>query len=324
MPSLISTNGINKAFGPVRALSGVTLDVPRGATGLLGPNGAGKSTLIRALVGLVKPDSGTGRVLGLDIASRGVEIRRRIGYMPEHECLIGELSAVEMVAYAGQVSGMTRKAALQRAHEVLHFVGMGDERYREVGTYSTGMKQKVNLAQALVHDPELLLLDEPTNGLDPRGRREMLDLLRFLARDAGKSVLLSSHILPDVEHVCDHVVVLAGGEVLLQGDMRSQLRGEPGVMNVRAKGDIEAFASGLATRGYSVDAADPYMLRVVTGGPETGSSDTGGWEETMTCDIMAAAAASGVQVRYASASVMHLEDLFMEIVQRGGGEEVGR
>ncbi len=315
---IVETRNITKTYGQVRALGEVSLDIPAGATGLLGPNGAGKSTLIRTLIGLVKADSGTGTIFGNDITNDGLTIRQRIGYMPEHECLIQDMSAVEMVAYAGIVSGMPRGDAMQRAHEVLHFVGIRDERYRDIGTYSTGMKQKVNLAQALVHDPDLLFLDEPTNGLDPKGREEMMELIKFLAREKGKSVFLSSHILPDVEFVCENIVVLAAGEVLMQGNMEEMLKGSSNVVNVRMVGNEQVFMKGLRDMGYEVESQDGYLMKISAG-------DTEGREEWAARDrnifraIMHVASASGVQIRYASRSVMNLEDLFIDVVEKKGG-----
>jgi len=317
MNKIIETRSITKTYGQVRALSEVSLGIPKGATGLLGPNGAGKSTLIRTLIGLVKADSGTGTIFGKDINISGLTIRQRIGYMPEHECLIQDMSAVEMVAYAGLVAGMPRGDAMQRAHEVLHFVGLRDERYREIETYSTGMKQKVNLAQALVHDPDLLLLDEPTNGLDPKGRDEMMELIRFLAKEKGKSIILSSHILPDVEYACEHIVVLGAGEVLMQGNLEELLRGASGVVNVRMVGDGQGFMKGLRDMGYEVEDLDGYMMKISAGNAEVP-------EERAVLDgnifqaIMHAASSSGVQIRYASRSVMNLEDLFIDLVEKKG------
>lgn len=322
MNRIIETRHLTKTYGQVRALSDVSLDIPAGATGLLGPNGAGKSTLIRTLIGLVKATSGTGTIFGNDIATSGLAIRERIGYMPEHECLMIDMTAVEMVAYAGLVSGMPRVDAMQRAHEVLHFVGIRDERYRKIETYSTGMKQKVNLAQTLVHDPDLLFLDEPTNGLDPKGRDEMMELIRFLAKEKGKSIILSSHILPDVEYACENIIVLAAGEVLMQGNLKEQLRGSSGIVNVRMVGDGKSFKKGLRDMGYEVEDQDGYMMKIST-------SDVDGKEKQAVLDsnifqaIAKVASASGVQIRYASRSVMNLEDLFIDIVEKRGGRVDG-
>ena len=311
MDAIIKTRGISKIYGQVHALNNVSLEVPRGATGLLGPNGAGKSTLIRNLIGLVNPTSGTGSIFGKDILTEGFAIRQRIGYMPEHECLIKEMVAVNMVAYAGQLAGMPRTDAIQRAHEVLHFVGIGDERYRTIDTYSTGMKQKVNLAQALVHDPELLFLDEPTNGLDPRGREEMLALIKFLAQEQGKSIVLSSHILADVEQVCENILVLADGELLIQGRLEDLVKGVEGVVNVRVSGERMAFARALKEMGYQAEDQDAVMFKVQA--PDVSFS-----EERIFQDIMKAASEPGVQLRYASRTAMNLEDLFISLVEEKG------
>lgn len=313
MDTIIETRNLTKIYGQVRALSDISLSIPSGATGLLGPNGAGKSTLIRTLIGLVKPHSGSGTIFDMDITKEGLDIRGRIGYMPEHECLIQEMKAVEMVAYAGLIAGMPRSDAMQRAHEVLHFVGIGDERYRTIDSYSTGMKQKVNLAQALVHDPDLLLLDEPTNGLDPKGRIEMLELIKFLAQTARKSVILSSHILTDVEYVCENIIVLAGGEVLMQGNMREQLGNAGSSVNVRTLGNPEGFSSTMREMGYSVTDLDGYMVKVSAeedAPPEAVSR--------MFTDIMEAGARSGAQIRFVSRSVLNLEDLFIDVIARKG------
>jgi len=309
MDSIIETTGLTKTFGPVRALSEVSLRISKGATGLLGPNGAGKSTLIRTLIGLLRPSSGSGSIFGMDIRSEGLNIRNRIGYMPEHECLIQDMKAVEMVAYSGLISGMPRSDAIQRAHEVLHFVGIGDERYRTIDSFSSGMKQKVNLAQALVHDPDLLFLDEPTNGLDPKGREEMLELIKFLAQEKNKSIMLSSHILPDVEHVCENIVVLAGGEVLMQGNLKELLRGEGKVVNLRVQGNRMEFDTRMKELGYLVDRQEAQMTRVSS---RDGDVET----QRIFSDIMKCASETGSQIRYASRSVMNLEDLFITIVEK--------
>lgn len=308
---IVKTLGITKTYGQVRALTDVSLEIPEGATGLLGPNGAGKSTLIRALIGLIKPDSGNGTIFGKDIFTDGLEIRKMIGYMPEHECLIQDMNAVEMVAYAGQLSGMPRQDAISRAHEVLYFVGIGDERYRNIDTYSTGMKQKVNLAQALVHDPKLLFLDEPTNGLDPNGRVEMLELIKFLANEKNKSIILSSHILNDVEYVCEHIVLLDGGKVFVQKNLKELLKGEKGIVNVRAIGNRPGFMNYLTEIGYLIEDQDGYMIKV--------RSKVKIEDEKFFSDIMKAASVSGVQLRYVSKSAMNLEDFFIDIVEKKEG-----
>ena len=225
-------------YGSQWALSDVSASFPEGAVGLLGPNGAGKSTMLKALLGLIKPDNGRITVLDFDVAVSPLEIRARVGYMPENDAQIPGMSAVAFVAYCGELSGLPAADAMQRAHEVLYYVGLGEARYRNVETYSTGMKQRIKLAQALVHDPDLLLLDEPTNGMDPKGRDEMLALIRDIAHNKHISLILSSHVMPDVESVCDAVVVMNRGQVVMQGpDRIAQEAGRP---HLRSAGERQS------------------------------------------------------------------------------------
>jgi ABC-2 type transport system ATP-binding protein len=213
--SLIVTNELTKQYGGrVTALAQLTVDVPPGVVGLVGANGAGKSTLIKLLLGLSPATSGTAKVLGLDIATEGTRIREIVGYMPEHDCLPPDVSATELVVHLARMSGLPTTAARERAADTLRHVGLYEERYRPIGGYSTGMKQRVKLAQALVHDPQLVLLDEPTNGLDPAGRDDMLALIRRIGTLFGISVLVTSHLMGELERVCDHVVVIDGGRLL--------------------------------------------------------------------------------------------------------------
>src|SRR5436190_12241487 len=221
-PALIELKDVTRVFGAYSALHGVTLTLPPGRTGLLGPNGAGKSTLLKIVMGLIPPSSGTGRVLDQPLGGdRDTEgnwrLRRRIGFMPEAEALVPGLTGLEYVGLAGELYGMSRRQAQRRAHEVLSYLGLDEARYRKVEEYSAGMKQRAKLAQALVHDPPVLLLDEPTSGLDPAGRDAMLRLVAELGNDHGKSVVLSTHLLADVQTVCDRVVIIAGGTVRGQG-----------------------------------------------------------------------------------------------------------
>jgi len=307
--AIIKTSGITKRFESVMALDDISLSVPPGATGLLGPNGAGKSTLIRVLIGLLEPTSGGGSVLGKEIGRESFSIRQRIGYMPEHECLILDMDAVSFCTYMGQMVGMARPEALSRAHEVLHYIGVGEERYRKISTYSTGMRQKIKLAQALVHDPELLLLDEPTNGLDPRGRDEMLDLIRSLAVDEGKNILLSSHLLPDVEQVCQNVVIMSSGRVLMQGSIHEMLIASKTTLSIRVKAnpsDTAAFLAELEKAGFRAELEKGQNIRLDIG------SETRLGEAYQA--VMRAGAASGVQVRFVSRSARTLEDLFLEVI----------
>jgi ABC-2 type transport system ATP-binding protein len=218
---VVSLENVTVAYGANTALREVTAAFARGAVGLLGPNGAGKSTMLKALLGFIVPRGGRMRVLGLDVAASPLEIRARVGYMPESDAHIPGMNAVSFVAYCGELAGLPRVDAMQRAHEVLFYVGLGEARYRNVETYSTGMKQRIKLAQALVHDPDLLFLDEPTNGMDPKGRDEMLELVRDLAHNKGVNLILSSHLLPDVEYTCDDVVVMDKGRIAAQGGIEA-------------------------------------------------------------------------------------------------------
>ncbi|MEU4797145.1 ABC transporter ATP-binding protein [Streptomyces sp. NPDC023327] len=211
---MIATESLSKRFPRVTALDRLSMDIGPGVTGLVGANGAGKSTLIKILLGLSPATEGRAAVLGLDVATSGGQIRERVGYMPEHDCLPPDVSATEFVVHMARMSGLPPTAARERTADTLRHVGLYEERYRPIGGYSTGMKQRVKLAQALVHDPRLVFLDEPTNGLDPVGRDEMLGLIRRVHTDFGISVLVTSHLLGELERTCDHVVVIDGGKLL--------------------------------------------------------------------------------------------------------------
>jgi ABC-2 type transport system ATP-binding protein len=211
---VIATESLSKRFPRVTALDRLSVDVGPGVTGLVGANGAGKSTLIKILLGLSPATEGRAEVLGLDVATKGADIRERVGYMPEHDCLPPDVSATEFVVHMARMSGLPPTAARERTADTLRHVGLYEERYRPIGGYSTGMKQRVKLAQALVHDPQLVFLDEPTNGLDPVGRDDMLGLIRRIYTDFGISVLVTSHLLGELERTCDHVVVIDGGKLL--------------------------------------------------------------------------------------------------------------
>ncbi|MDG1512593.1 MAG: ABC transporter ATP-binding protein [Mariniblastus sp.] len=242
MTSLISLKQITKSFPSMRALDGIDLEVRAGITGLLGPNGAGKSTLIKLLLGLVQPTSGTASFLGFDVRKQGRQIRSRIGYMPEDDCYISGLSGVNAVQFSGCLSGIPKTEALRRAHEILDFCDMKQERYRMIDTYSTGMRQKIKFASAIVHDPEFLILDEPTAGLDPEERETLLKRIHLLASQMGKSVLISTHILPDVQAICDDVVILAQGKVRLCEPLVNLNRTTAPSFCVRALENIDQLA----------------------------------------------------------------------------------
>src|ERR687891_279266 len=262
MDAVVQLDDVTVIYGKNRALKNVSARFARGPVGLLGPNGAGKSTMLKALLGFVKPESGTMSVLGLDVATSPLEIRARIGYMPESDAHIPGMNAVSFVGYCGQLAGLPAVDAMQRAHEVLYYVGLGEARYRNVETYSTGMKQRIKLAQALVHDPDLLFLDEPTNGMDPKGRDEMLELVHDLGHNKNVNLILSSHLLPDVEYTCDSVVVMDKGQVVAQGPIE-ELKGPAGrVFELRVKGDLPAFIDVLRTAGMECHATDEDVMRV--------------------------------------------------------------
>ncbi|HVJ27438.1 MAG TPA: ABC transporter ATP-binding protein, partial [Vicinamibacterales bacterium] len=259
---VVHLDGVTVIYGKNQALKGVSAKFARGAVGLLGPNGAGKSTMLKSLLGFVKPSVGRMTVLGLDVAKSPLEIRARIGYMPENDAHIPGMNAVSFVAYCGELAGLPPVDAMQRAHEVLYYVGLGEARYRNIETYSTGMKQRIKLAQALVHDPDLLFLDEPTNGMDPKGRDEMLELIRDLGHNKNVNLILSSHLLPDVEFTCDHIIVMDKGTVVAQGPIE-ELKGPAGrVFELRIKGNLPQFLDLLRASGLECHSTDEDVMRV--------------------------------------------------------------
>jgi ABC-2 type transport system ATP-binding protein len=295
---LVGFKDLVVSYGPIQALAGVTGFFLPGPTGLLGPNGAGKTTLLKTLLGFLEPDEGTLAAFGLDPTKRPLEVRRRIGYMPEVDCHLPGMTAASFVAFAGELSGLPRDEAISRAHEVLYYVGLGEARYRTVDTYSTGMKQRVKLAQALVHDPDLLLLDEPTNGLDPAGRDEMLALIRDISERRQMSLILCSHLLRDVEQVCENVIVFNQGRVAASGRI-SELTGQRrAVYDVRVKGDPAAFLTDLKDHGCEWrEGEDGYRVFLGDGaGPEL---------------IFRMAREAGVQVRFLRPGAETLEDVFL-------------
>jgi len=299
---VIEAKGVSKEYPRVRALTDLTLDVPSGAVGLLGPNGAGKSTLIKILLGFTAPSAGSVRVLGLDPAATPLEIRQRVGYMPEVESHIPTISAVDYVYLAARLTGLPHTDAMQRTHRVLNYVGLHDERYRKVGTYSTGMKQKVKFAQAIVHHPKLLLLDEPTTGLDPRAREEMLELIRDIAHGKGIDVVLSTHILHDVEVVCDHVLIMHRGALVASDKLTNMTSAADTAYDVRIKGDRAAFLSSLKAEGLDGSVAEEDdAVRVA--------------HNDGTAPILRAAVASGVQIRRLTRPQTTLEDRFSKIIR---------
>jgi ABC-2 type transport system ATP-binding protein len=299
---LFHLENVTKTYGAVTALNNLSVSVPPGAIGLLGPNGSGKTTMIRTLLGLIAVDCGLGEVLGMDFRRRQLDIRRAVGFAPEDECLFPHVAGVEFVAYAGELVGMSGRDAFQRAHEVLDYVGLGEARYRKVESYSTGMKQRLRIASAIVHDPQLLILDEPTNGMDPAGRLEVLELSRDLSHNKGMSLLFSSHLLPDVESVCDYVLVLGGGRLLAQGEIRALKQVHDRSFDVRLKADPGPFAQRLSSHGCTIELVDD-LLRIQIPA------------EQSTQLLWQAAAECGDQIRHLRPQRSTLEDVFLDAVE---------
>jgi ABC-2 type transport system ATP-binding protein len=256
---LIETTGLSKHYGQVKALDMLDLRVEPGIIGLVGANGAGKSTLIKILLGVIAPTSGRASVLGMDVVREAQSIRRVVGYMPEHDCLPPDVGATEFVSHMARISGLPRSAARERTAEVLRHVGLYEERYRQIGGYSTGMKQRVKLAQALVHDPKLLLLDEPTNGLDPVGRDEMLDLIKRTGNDFGIAVVVASHLLGEIEQVCDYLLAIDAGRLLRAAPITTFTARTP-VLAVEVEEGADRLAAALAERGFKTRAEETCVL----------------------------------------------------------------
>jgi ABC-2 type transport system ATP-binding protein len=301
--ALIELERISKKFGAFTALSEVSLSVQPGITGLLGPNGAGKSTLIKILLGLLRPTSGTGRVLGMDITQRAREVRAQVGYMPEDDCFLYGLSGIEAAQFSAQLSGLPGVESLRRAHEILDYCGLAQERYRPVATYSTGMRQKLRFAQAIVHDPPLLILDEPTSGLDPEERDIMLRRIKRLADDHGKTVVLCTHILPDVQAVSEAVVILSRGEVRVADRLHKLSKPAEPSAKVRVLGDVASFTRAAHAIGLETEQLPDGMI--VIRGPV----------EQLMAQVWRIAKQTGVVVRSLAPSRNSLEDIFLQAVQ---------
>jgi len=318
--SVVALRGLSKRYGRVLALSDVTLEVPPGPVGLLGPNGAGKSTLIRLLLGLLRPDGGEARIAGFDPArpSERLEIRRAVGYMPEGDCLIAGMNAVDLVQTLGRLTGLSRRDAMTRSHEVLDYVGLEEARYRRLDEYSTGMKQRLKLAQALVHDPDILLLDEPTNGLDPKGRRHMLELVYDLGHHQGKHLLFCSHLLPDVERTCREVVVIDRGRVLQTGSIEEMTESDGLWVQVDVVEGGERFAAGLEERGHEFERRSEFAFRVRV---ESGAGEPGEGAANQAAGDGLFALARDAQVVVASLAPERssLEEVFLQALD--GAEE---
>ncbi|MGO8672811.1 MAG: ABC transporter ATP-binding protein [Capsulimonadaceae bacterium] len=301
--AVVAVSGLTVRYGAKTAIDSLEMEIPEGCVGLLGPNGAGKTTLIKSLLGFVSPTRGSIAVLDLNAAAQSMQIRQQVGLMPEVDCHIPGMNAVTFVAYAGELSGMPASAALGRAHEVLEYVGLGEVRYRNVETYSTGMKQRIKLAQALVHGPRLVFLDEPTNGLDPAGREEMLHLIRDISHGKGVNVIVSSHLMPDVEYCCDYVIVLRGGRVATRGAMAALRATNTVQVDVDLLAAVDAFETVLRKRGANAvrQAGTTYRVEV----PAGAQMDIGRL-------LFEAGRESGAQVRGFRPALRSLDDVFIE------------
>ncbi|MDJ0952305.1 MAG: ABC transporter ATP-binding protein [Acidimicrobiia bacterium] len=291
----LTAHGLGHAYGDVVALHHLDLEVPPGRIGLVGANGAGKTTLIKVLLGILTPTVGNVQVLGADPAEDLITVRSRIGYMPEGECLPKDQTAADFVSYAAELAGVPPHESRQRASDILTMVGLHEERFRYLGDFSTGMKQRAMLAQAIVHDPEMVFLDEPTAGLDPSGREEMLDLISRLG-GFGINVLVSSHVLPDIERTCDWVVMLDGGQVLRNGPLSGLT--ETGVVELEVVDGAETVAAELRRMGAQVETSgETVTITTTSGDPFVAARD--------------ALAATGVPLRRLGARSTTLEDIFL-------------
>jgi len=300
--ALIELRNIIKDYGALRALDDISLQVGPGITGLLGPNGAGKTTLIKVIFGLVRIRRGSGRVLGLPLGKQTRDIRAAIGYMPEDDCYLPGLSGVEMLQLAARLSGLPATEALRRSHEILDFCAVEQERYRNVETYSTGMRQKLKFAQAIVHDPPMLILDEPTAGLDPEEREAMLSRIRLLAARAGKAIVLSTHILPDVQNTCQHVVIMARGRIRVTEQLAVLNQPRLPTLQLEVLGNAASLAERLRRRGFQVTQRETGTLAVE--GPSIAASET----------IWQCARDAEVGLRTITPAQNSLEHIFLEAV----------
>ena len=299
----VEVKNLHFSYGNIKALDGVDVTLPSGAIGLLGPNGAGKSTLLRVLLGFLSPQQGEGRVLGYNIKTEQSRIRRQVGYMPENDCLIPGLDAVTFTAYLGELSGMPRQEAMKRAHEVLFYVGLEESRYRKLETYSGGMKQRLKLAQAIVHDPKLIFLDEPTSSLDPQGRQDILELIMDISSKKNIQVLISSHILSDIESACSYVMILNKGKLAAQGSISDLKAIDYSLFELKIKGrDTVRFRARLQKIDCRLDDIENGMMKLYM--PPGGRPN----------DLFRIASEEGIQIRHFVKSETSLEDMFAEVV----------
>lgn len=307
MTSVIELDNLGVEFGKRPILRDLTRSLSGRAIGLLGPNGAGKTTLIHTLLGFHPPSSGTARIFGRDIRSDPKQIRTQIGYMPERDSFISDMTCVHFVRLMAELSGLSPEAALERAHEALFYVGLGEARYRKLGTYSLGMKQMAKLAQAIVHGPKLIFLDEPTNGLDPPARKRMIDLIREIRESGQAHIVLSSHLLLDVEECCEEILVLKQGRIAVYCNLEEERKANRKFLELETRGDHDAFAAGVASLGceYAL-TGDQRIKLVLQPGVEVS-------------DLYRLANESEVQIRRLNYKRDSLEDIFLKAMEDGDG-----
>ena len=306
----ILTKNVTVSYGQILALDNFSVNIPSGIVGLLGPYGAGKSTFIKAILGLLTPDKGQITIAGHDPFTEGTLVRDMIGYMPEHDCLIESFTAIDFVSYMGQISGMKKRDAMPRSHEMLDFVGIGEERYRLISSYSTGMKQRVKLAQSIVHDPQILFLDEPTNGMDPQGREEMLNLIKKIS-DSDKSILVSSHILHDMEKVSENALIISNGRLITEGNLEVLLAGKENLKVVKVRGPE------LARQSFAKSLSDSYDVQSVT--EESGQTSILFMNSGDGNDLFKLSKEEKVQLRAYYPEKATLEDVFINTLEKQNG-----
>lgn len=299
----IELKNLNFSYGNFKAIDNVSLTVGPGVYGLLGPNGAGKTTLMKILMGFLEPDSGEGTVLGSSITGDSRDIRRKVGYMPESDCLIPGMDAVAITSYLGELSGMPRQEAVKRAHEVLFYVGLEEARYRKVDTYSSGMKQRIKLATALVHDPELLVLDEPTSGMDPGARKEMLELIGDISSKKKINILITSHILADIEATCQDVIIINKGKIVSAGAVTKDETAKFEIYEMKFQGESEEF---LANQNLKYEKMEKGLFRVAVP------------VDIPLKEMFRKALKAEVQIRYLTKCEATLEETFISAI--GGGD----
>lgn len=309
MSAFIEFENVEVFYGGFQALKGVSCSIGAGTIGLLGPNGAGKSTMMKTILGYNRALKGRVTMFGMDMPKNALKVRQRLGYMPEREVVSPSVSAVSFLTYCGRIFGMSRVDAMERTHEVLNYVGLSESRYRRMDSYSTGMLQRVKLAQALIHDPELLLLDEPTNGLDPDGRVEMLDLIKDIASRKNVSIILSSHLMPDVLHVCERIIMVAGGKIVRQGTIQELTAREDRKFELRLRDLPETFLAALQAKGFSHEEDDETGHLIATVPAD--------WVGDGAQALFEMARASGNQIRHFQPARHSLTDVFLEAVEEG-------